>query len=96
MTFSFKFNDGLWSFQREKDSAGWHGMMFEINGLRSDKIRFKFKNNLATGLAPKWREDISFLPDGNQLVVERKITNTSDSPLPLEHIRDGILGNHGE
>jgi hypothetical protein len=96
MTFNFEFNDGRWSFLREKDKAGWRGMMFEINGLRSDKVSFKFKNNLATGQASKWREEIRFSPDGNQLVVERKITNTSDSPLPLDNIRDGILDGEGK
>ncbi|MEI6422745.1 MAG: alpha-galactosidase, partial [Lentisphaerota bacterium] len=96
MTCNFEFNNGRWSFQREKGGAGWHGMMFEVNGLRSNKARFKFQNNVATGQAPKWREEIKFSPHGNQLVVERKITNTSDSPLPLEQIRDGILDDEGK
>ncbi|MEI8244507.1 MAG: alpha-galactosidase [Lentisphaerota bacterium] len=96
MSFNFEFNNGLWSFLREKDGAGWSGMMFEVNGLRSDALRFKFKNNVATGFAQKWREDIRFSPDGNSLVVERKITNTSDSPLLLEGVRDGILNGEGK
>lgn len=96
MSFSFEFKNGRWSFLREKDGAGWYGMMFELNGLRSDSLRFKFKNNVATAHAQKWCEDIIFSPENNQLVVERKITNTSDSPLLLEGIRDGILDGAGK
>ena len=96
MSFRLKFKDGRWSFLRVTDGAGWRGMMFEVNGVRSDTLDFEYNDKVATGYAKTWREDIIFSPENNQLVVERKITNTSDRPLLLDGIRDGILDGAGK
>jgi len=87
----FKFEGGRWSFSAP-DGAGWFNMGFALNDIRADYETWEVPGGLdAIGQGQRWREELTFRWNADQLTIRRVVANTGDQPLALVAIVDGKL-----